>query len=73
MVEPFAQIRAWGDILEPNHVAQLLLADPARPDAIHQNALTVVPGWRLIDPFYPQIFHGNLSRDGESLGLGQLE
>src|SRR5262245_20564196 len=61
MAEPLAERRAGGDVLEPDRIAELVLADPARPDAIDQDALPVARRARLIDPFDLQLCHAGCS------------
>jgi hypothetical protein len=57
MVEPFAQFGAWRDIPEPNYFSQRLFADPAGPNTVYQNALSVSTRSLLIDSLDLQFCH----------------
>jgi hypothetical protein len=57
MIKPFAQVRAWGNVLEPNHITEPLLADPAWPNAVYQNSLPITRGPRVIDSLNLHICH----------------
>src|SRR5205809_6837313 len=52
MPEPFAQLAARSDVLQPQRQRGVLLGDAARPDPVHQHTLAVGLLGRLVDALH---------------------
>jgi len=64
MPEPSPQLRRRGDVLQPFVDRSLLLAQPARPEAINENAIAVLTDGGLVRPLQPEhvtSFRGSVS------------
>lgn len=58
VTEPFAQLRAWRDVLHPVVDGGFLLGQAPRPKAVDQHAHAVAGRGRLVDALQPKAFCG---------------
>jgi hypothetical protein len=48
VAEPFAQCRAWRNLLDPEVELQLLLGNPAGPETVDENTIAIRSSGRLV-------------------------